>query len=77
MVKNRTPEEAKLHNEYMKNYYKNNEKQRIKNYKASSKRALVKIPCPECTKLITRGNMKRHIKVKHLKPTPEPETNSA
>ena len=65
-MKNRTTEQAQKHREYMKEYYRKNEKQRKKNNVSGSKRGLEKIPCPECEKHITRGNMKRHVKTKHI-----------
>ena len=60
-MKNRTPEQAKKHREYMKEYYRKNDEKRKKNTEKSNKRGLEKIPCTECEKYITRVNMKRHI----------------
>jgi len=60
-MKNRTPEQAKSHREYMKEYYRKNESKRIKNREKTNKRGLEKIPCPNCKKNITRVNLKRHI----------------
>jgi len=64
-MKNRTEEQAQKHKEYMREYYRKNEKQRKKNSAKSNKRGLEKISCTHCEKHITRGNMKRHVKVKH------------
>ena len=68
-MKNRNPEQAKQHREYMKQYYRQNEDKRKKNSEKSNKRGLEKIPCPNCEKHITRVNMKRHIKTIHGKNT--------
>ena len=64
-MKNRTPEQAKKHREYMKEYYRKNHKQKDKNNERNKKRGLEKIPCINCQKYITRGNMKRHVINKH------------
>jgi ribosomal protein L44E len=64
-MKNRTPEQAQKHRDYMKEYYRKNEKQRLKNSEKSNKRGLEKIPCTTCEKHITRTNMKRHVMLKH------------
>jgi len=64
-MKNRTPEQAQKHREYMKEYFRKNKDKREKNSAKSNKRGLEKIPCVHCGKYITRGNMKRHVRVKH------------
>lgn len=64
-MKNRTEEQARKHREYMKEYYRKNEKQKNKNNERNNKRGLEKIPCIHCEKNITRGNMKRHVILKH------------
>ena len=53
-MKNRTPEQAVKHREYMKEYYRKNSDKRIKNTKRSNKRGLEKIACIQCAKHITR-----------------------
>lgn len=68
-MKNRNPEQAKQHREYMKQYFRQNEDKRKKNSEKTNKRGLEKIPCPNCEKHITRVNMKRHIKTIHGKNT--------
>ena len=64
-MKNRTPEQAQKHRDYMKEYYRKNEDKRKKNAEKSNKRGLEKISCIHCEKYITRGNMKRHVTLKH------------
>ena len=49
-MKNRTTEQAQKHRDYMKEYYRKNEKQRKKNKEKSNKRGLEKIPCIHCEK---------------------------
>lgn len=49
----------------MREYYQNNKEQREKNNVRGKKRALRKISCTHCDKLITIINMKQHVKVKH------------
>jgi len=72
-MKNRTPEQAKKHRDYMKEYYRKNEDKRKKNIEKSNKRGLEKIPCTTCAKYITRVNMKRHSLAKHsIEPTLDP-----
>ena len=68
-MKNRTPEQAVKHREYMKEYYRKNSDKRIKNTKRSNKRGLEKIACIQCAKHITRVNMKRHVITKHTDKT--------
>ena len=68
-MKNRTTEQAQKHRDYMKEYYRKNEKQRKKNKEKSNKRGLEKIPCIHCEKNITRVNMKRHVTLKHTEKT--------
>ena len=68
-MKNRTPEQAQKHRDYMKEYYRKNHKQKNKNNERNKKRGLEKIPCIHCEKYITRGNMKRHVIVKHTEKT--------
>jgi len=64
-MKNRTTEQAQKHKDYMREYYRKNEKQRKKNTDKTNKRGLQKIPCIHCEKNITRVNMKRHVILKH------------
>ena len=68
-MKNRTPEQAVKHREYMKEYYRKNSDKRITNTKRSNKRGLEKIACIQCAKHITRVNMKRHVITKHISKT--------
>ena len=65
-MKNRSPEQAKQHREYMKEYYRKNESKRIKNRTETNKRGLELIQCTECDKYITRVNMKRHTNNKNI-----------
>jgi len=64
-MKKRNEEQAQKHREYMKKYFKDNEEKRKANNERNKKRGLEKIKCIYCEKHITRGNMKRHEKVKH------------
>ena len=68
-MKNRTTEQAQKHREYMKEYFRRNPEKKKKNNERNSKRGLEKIPCTHCEKYITRGNMKRHVNVKHTEKT--------
>ena len=67
MVKNRTQAQTDKHRDYMKKYYQNNKEKREKNKAATVKRGLVKVPCSTCNKMITRMNMKRHVRSIHEK----------
>ena len=51
-MKNRTPEQAKQHREYMKEYYRKNESKRIKNRTETNKRGLELILAASVNKIL-------------------------